>query len=117
MLMPDATPDYVGEWLPGLFLSGLSVGLVLPSLSTASVFGLPAKDYAVGSAINHAVRQVGTVIGVSLTVLLLAKSDLQIADFHRMYSIHIALALVTAFSCIPINTHPKQLLVKSESTI
>lgn len=117
MLMPDATPDYVGEWLPGLFLSGLSVGLVLPSLSAASVFGLPAKDYAVGSAINHAVRQVGTVIGVSLTVLLLAKSDLQIADFHRMYSIHIALALVTAFSCIPINTHPKQLLVKSESTI
>lgn len=117
MLVPDASPDYVSEWLPGLFLSGLSVGLVLPSLSAASVFGLPTKDYAVGSAINHAVRQVGTVIGVSLTVLLLAKSDLQISDFHRMYSIHIGLALFTALLCIPINTHPKQLLVKSESTI
>lgn len=116
MWMPDASPDYLTEWLPGLLLSGLSVGLVIPSLSAASVFGLPTKDYAVGSAINHAVRQVGTVIGVSLTVLLLAKADLQIADFHRMYAIHITLALMTALLCLPINTHPKQLLVKSNST-
>jgi EmrB/QacA subfamily drug resistance transporter len=112
MLMPDASPDYATEWLPGLLLSGISVGLVLPSLSAASVFGLPAKDYAVGSAVNHAVRQVGTVIGVSLTVLLLAKSDLQINDFHQMYLIHITLALITTLLCIPINTHPKQLLAK-----
>ncbi|ACT48219.1 MFS transporter [Methylotenera mobilis] len=107
MTVPDASPNYVTEWLPGLLLSGLSVGLVLPSLSAASVFGLPTKDYAVGSAINHAVRQIGTVIGVSITVLLLAKYDLQIADFHRMYSIHIMLALTSMLLCIPINTHPK----------
>lgn len=109
MLMPDNSPDYLTEWLPGLLLSGLSVGLVIPSLSAASVFGLPGKDYAVGSAINHAVRQVGTVIGVSLTVLLLAKTNLQIADFHRMYAIHIMLALITGLLCLPINTHPKRL--------
>lgn len=112
MTLPDASPDYVTEWLPGLLLSGLSVGLVLPSLSAASVFGLPTKDYAVGSAINHAVRQVGTVVGVSLTVLMLAKSDLQIADFHRIYAIHIMLALATMLLCIPIYTHPKQLSAK-----
>ncbi len=116
MLVPDASPDYLTEWLPGLLLSGLSVGLVIPSLSAASVFGLPAKDYAVGSAINHAVRQVGTVIGVSLTVLVLAKADLQIADFHRMYAIHITLALITGLLCLPINTHPKQLQVKTHGT-
>ena len=109
MLIPDVSPDYSSKWLPGLLLSGLSVGLVIPSLSAASVFGLPTKDYAVGSAINHAVRQVGTVIGVALTVLLLAKANLQIADFHRMYVIHITLALITGLLCLPINTHPKQL--------
>lgn len=117
MLVPDASPDYLTEWLPGLLLSGLSVGLVIPSLSAASVFGLPAKDYAVGSAINHALRQVGTVIGVSLTVLVLAKADLQIADFHRMYAIHITLALITGLLCLPVNTHPKQLLAKPIGTI
>jgi len=110
MLVPDASPDYVTEWLPGLILSGISVGLVMPSISASAVFGLPAKDYAVGSAINHAVRQIGTVIGVAITVLLLAQARLQITDFIPVYSIHIALALITAMLCIPVNTHPRQLL-------
>lgn len=108
MCVPDTSPDYLTEWLPGLLLSGLSVGLVLPSLSAASVFGLPAKDYAVGSAINHAVRQVGTVMGVSLTVLFLAQSP-SLADFHALYLTHILLSLLTLLLCMPINTHPKQL--------
>lgn len=114
LLIPDQSPDYISEWLPGLLLSGISVGLVMPSLSAAAVFGLPPKDYAVGSAINNAVRQIGAVIGVSITVLLLAKSPLQIADFKLAYSIHIALALMTAMLCIPVNTHPKQHSVKNK---
>lgn len=69
LLVPDASPNYARDWLPGLLLSGMSVGLVMPSLSAAAVFGLPPKDYAVGSAINQAMRQIGTVIGVSITVL------------------------------------------------
>lgn len=109
LLMPDETPNYVSAWLPGLLLSGLSVGLVMPSLSASAVFGLPTKDYAVGSAVNNAVRQIGAVIGVSITVLLLAKTPLQMSDFRPTYLIHIALALMTAVLCIPINTHPKQL--------
>ncbi|HSI44332.1 MAG TPA: MFS transporter [Methylotenera sp.] len=113
MFVPNSSPNYVTEWLPGLLLSGISIGLVMPSLSSASVFGLPAKDYAVGSAINHAARQVGTVIGVSLTVLILAKPELEIIDFRHMYAIHIALALMTALLCIPINTHPKLLNAKT----
>lgn len=109
LLVPDTTPDYMGTWLPGLILSGISVGLVMPSLSAAAMFGLPQKDYAVGSAINNAVRQIGTVIGVSITVLVLGKTHLNPTDFIPTYSIHIALALITALLCIPINTHPKQL--------
>ncbi|MDI1309663.1 MAG: DHA2 family efflux MFS transporter permease subunit [Methylotenera sp.] len=114
LLIPDQSPDYLTEWIPGMLLSGISVGLVMPSLSAAAVFGLPAKDYAVGSAINNAVRQIGAVIGVSITVLLLTKSSLQIADFKPIYSIHIVLALITALLCIPINTHPHKLLVKDK---
>ncbi len=113
LLVPDANPNYVKDWLPGLLLSGISVGLVMPSLSASAVFGLHQKDYAVGSAINNAVRQIGTVIGVSITVLFLGKTQLQIADFNTTYSIHIGLALITAMLCMPINTHPKQLLAKA----
>jgi EmrB/QacA subfamily drug resistance transporter len=107
LLVPDANPNYIQDWLPGLLLNGISIGLVIPSLSAAAVHALPAKDYAVGSAINHAIRQVGTVIGVSLTVVFLAKTPLQIVDFKTTYGIHIGLALITALLCIPINTKPK----------
>lgn len=110
LLVPDTNPDYLRTWLPGLILSGISVGLVMPSLSAAAMFGLPQKDYAVGSAINNAVRQIGTVIGVSITVLVLGKAQLNPTDFTPTYSIYIALALITAVLCIPINTHPKQLI-------
>lgn len=110
LLIPDANPNYLQDWLPGLFLSGMSIGLVMPSLSAAAVHSLPAKDYAVGSAINHAIRQIGTVIGVAITVLFLAKAQLQVSDFRTTYLIHISLALLTALLCIPINTNPKQRL-------
>ncbi len=107
LLIPDANPNYLRDWLPGLLLNGISIGLVMPSLSAAAVYGLPQKDYAVGSAINQAMRQIGTVIGVSVTVLFLAKSQLVVADFRPLFLIHIALALITAILCIPIKTHPK----------
>jgi hypothetical protein len=81
----------------------------MPSLSAAAVFGLPSKDYAVGSAINHAMRQIGTVIGVAITILLLSVSEMQVSDFTILYATQIALALLTAVFCIPINTHPNLL--------
>ena len=68
---PATEPSYLLHWLPGLMLSGASVGLVLPSLSGAAVSRLPAQHYAVGSAVNQATRQIGSVIGVAITVLLL----------------------------------------------
>ncbi len=108
LLIPDANPHYLQHWLPGLLLSGMSIGLVMPSLSAAAVHALPPRDYAVGSAINHAIRQIGTVIGVAITVLLLAKAPLQIIDFKTTYAIHISLALITALLCIPINTKPNR---------
>ena len=71
LLVPGTEPAYLTHWLPGLLLSGASVGLVLPSLSGAAVSQLPAQHYAVGSAVNQATRQIGAVIGVAITVLLL----------------------------------------------
>lgn len=108
LLIPDAHPNYLLHWLPGLLLSGMSIGLVMPSLSAAAVHGLPPKDYAVGAAINHAIRQIGTVIGVSITVLFLANAQLEIMDFKVIYMTHISLALITAMLCLPINTTPKK---------
>jgi MFS family permease len=106
MLVPGDKPSYLLDWLPGLFLSGASVGLVLPSLSGAAVSKLPPQHYAVGSAVNQATRQIGAVIGVAITVLLLGHGVVQRSDFNAVYGLHVGLALLTAALCAFVNTRP-----------
>jgi EmrB/QacA subfamily drug resistance transporter len=106
MTVPGLQPAYLTQWLPGLLLTGTSVGLVLPSLSGAAVSRLPAAHYAVGSAVNQATRQIGAVIGVAITVLLLGHGAVQRSDFDSVYGLHIALALLTAALCAFVNTRP-----------
>jgi len=107
-LIPGTDAAYVTHWLPGLLLSGMSVGLVLPSLAGAAVSRLPAQHYAVGSAVNQATRQIGAVIGVAITVLLLGHGDVERGTFDSVYGLHIALALVTAAICAFVKTRPAQ---------
>jgi hypothetical protein len=88
-------------------MSGIAVGLVLPSLSAAAVNRLPVAHYAVGSAVNQATRQVGSVLGVALTVALLGNAALQRDDFDALYLLHGALALLTGLLCLPVDTRPR----------
>lgn len=106
LLVPGTEPDYLHHWLPGLLMSGLSVGLVLPSLAASAVSRLPAAHYAVGSAVNQATRQIGSVLGVAITVALLGHAGLQRGDFDLLYGLHAALALLTGLLCLPIDTRP-----------
>jgi MFS family permease len=108
LLVPGAQPAYLSQWLPGLLLSGMGVGLVLPSLSAAAVNRLPAEQYAVGSAVNQATRQIGSVMGVAIVVLLLGRTGLTHGSFVPVYGCHVALALLTALLCWPVNTRPQQ---------
>jgi MFS family permease len=106
MLVPGDQPSYLLHWLPGLLMSGASVGLVLPSLSAAAVSRLPAQHYAVGSAVNQAIRQIGSVIGVAIIVLLLGHATVQRSDFDAVYALQIGLALLTAALCAMVHTRP-----------
>ncbi len=106
MLVPGTEPAYLTQWLPGLLMSGIGVGMVLPSLAAAAVNRLPSDQYAVGSAVNQATRQIGSVLGVAITVLVLGHGALLRGDFTLLYALHVALALLTALLCIPVNTRP-----------
>lgn len=105
--VPGTQPDYLHDWLPGLLMSGVSVGLVLPSLAGAAVSRLPPEHYAVGAAVNQATRQIGGVLGVAITVGLLGHAGLARADFNALYGLHAALALATALLSVPVSTRPR----------
>jgi len=106
LLVPGSEPNYLLHWLPGLVMSGIAVGLVLPSLSAAAVSRLPVAHDAGGSAVNQATRQIGSALGVALTVALLGHATLQRADFNNLYLLHATLALLTGLLCLPVDTKP-----------
>jgi hypothetical protein len=66
-----AHADYLGEALPGWLMTGVGVGLALPTIMSAATVDLPAARTATGSAVVNMSRQVGSVLGVSLLVALL----------------------------------------------
>ena len=109
--VPGVEPDYLRAWLPGQLLNGIGVGMVMPSLAGAAVAHLPAAQFGVGSAVNQAVRQMGAVLGVALTVALVGNAALQQSDFRTLYACQIALAVVTAVLCIPVDTRPRRAAV------
>ena len=81
--------------------------VAVPSLSAAAVNQLPAAQYAVGSAVNQATRQIGSVLGVAITVLVLGHAGVQRGDFSVLYALHVTLALCTALLYLPVNTRPR----------
>ncbi|MEO6413828.1 MAG: MDR family MFS transporter/patatin-like phospholipase family protein [Pedococcus sp.] len=67
----DPAPSFLGHWLPGQVLSGLGVGATLPILGSAALTSVPGGRYAVASAVNSSVRQIGGVLGISFLVVLI----------------------------------------------
>ena len=67
------------------------LGLTLPILSSAAVHDLPSTQFAIGSAVNQAIRQLGSVYGVALVVALVGNASSQIAvdAFDRLFIVPI----------------------------
>ncbi|MFD7439241.1 MFS transporter [Streptomyces sp. NPDC059861] len=64
--------DYAADILPGWLVAGVGVGLALPTIISSATSGLPKDRGATGSAIVAMAGQVGTVLGVSVLVVILA---------------------------------------------
>src|SRR3954464_9933869 len=64
-------PDYVGDMLGGMILTGIGVGLTLPTLMATGASSLPSHAFATGSAVVNMLRQIGLAIGVALLVAIL----------------------------------------------
>jgi EmrB/QacA subfamily drug resistance transporter len=72
-----ARPDYPTEMLPGMLITGVGVGLTLPSLASAAAAALPPTRFATGAALYSMSRQLGFALGVAILIALLGDNGLR----------------------------------------
>jgi MFS family permease len=81
-LTVTVSPNYVSGVLGGMILTGIGVGLTLPTMMASGAAALPPHAFATGSAVINMLRQTGLVLGVALLVAVLGSPATGTAALH-----------------------------------
>ena len=104
-----ADPDFLLLWLPTAILTGVGLGMILPSLSSSATFDLPPSRYSIGSGVNNSIRQLGSVFGIAFAVFCVGSESVHAATgFTALYSGLTTAAVITAFLGAFVRTAPAQ---------
>jgi EmrB/QacA subfamily drug resistance transporter len=98
-----AHPDFAGGMLPGMLLTGIGVGLAMPTFMATAAGSLPSSSFATGSAVVNMLRQVGLAIGVAVLVAVVGNphgADSLAAFQHGWYVIAAFAALGASASLL-----------------
>ena len=82
-------PHYVTEMLGGMILTGIGVGLTLPTFMATGAGSLPPSSFATGSAVVNMLRQVGLAVGVALFIAVLGTPAAGRSDRDRLSTWHV----------------------------
>jgi MFS family permease len=108
-LTVDARPDYLGDVLGGMLLTGIGVGLTLPTLMATAAGSLPPQAFATGSAVVNTLRQVGLAVGVAVLVALLGTSP-ALAAFQSGWWVFAGVSLAAAAATLLLLGHRRPAL-------
>lgn len=96
-LRAGAVPDYAGEMLPGMLMTGMGVGLTLPTFMSTGASSLPPQSFATGSAVLNMLRQVGLAVGVAVLVAVLG-APREVSAFDHGWMVIAATSLLAALA-------------------
>jgi EmrB/QacA subfamily drug resistance transporter len=102
-------PDYVGEMLGGMILTGIGVGLTLPTFMATGAAALPQHSFATGSAAINMLRQIGLAIGVAILIAVLGSPVSPLATLHAYQQagwVIAALSLASALAALVLLRAP-----------
>ncbi len=109
-LAAGLTPDYTGEMLGGMLLTGAGVGLTLPTFMATGAASLPPHALATGSAVINMLRQVGLAVGVAALVAVLGATPPggdPTAAFQRGWVVIASASLLAAIAGLVILRRPR----------
>ena len=101
LMMVSVGPQsrYLAEFLPAWLLTGIGVGLTLPTILASATAELPPARAATGSAVVNMARQIGTVFGIAVLVAILG-SPVGYTQAHHAFTVAwwtiIAIAVLAA---------------------
>jgi EmrB/QacA subfamily drug resistance transporter len=91
--------DYFGDMFGGMLLTGIGVGLTLPTMMATGTASLPPHSLATGSAVVNMFRQIGLAVGVAILIAVLGTphSPAATLDVYRSgWIVVAAISLVSA---------------------
>jgi EmrB/QacA subfamily drug resistance transporter len=100
--------DYVGQALGGLLLTGIGVGLTLPTFMATGASSLPPASFATGSAVVNMFRQIGLAIGVAVLIAVLGttrSASAALTAYERGWYVTAAISLAAALAAVALLSH------------
>ncbi len=97
-------PHYASEFLPGWLIGGAGVGLVIPTLASASAAALPPSRFATGSAVYGMTRQFGIALGIAILIAVLGtpRGAQVLPAFRNGWEVTVGLAFASAVAALAI---------------
>jgi EmrB/QacA subfamily drug resistance transporter len=93
-------PSLVGA-LGGIVLTGIGVGLTLPTLMGTATASLPPSSFATGSGVVNMIRQTGFAIGVAALVALVGAASTPLERLAAFKAAWWFMVAITAVGVIP----------------
>ena len=96
------TPDFAGQWLPGMILLGIGAGTLFPNLSGAAVASAPGGSFATATGMNSVARQIGAALGVAVVVAIIGTPTpaTAYAVFHDAWTFGAICLFVAGLGCL-----------------
>jgi MFS family permease len=101
VLRAHLEPNYLGQVLPGTLMTGIGVGLTLPTFIAAGSASLPPASFATGSAVINMLRQVGFAVGVAVFVAVLGtphRGTATLRGYQDAWTVIAGFAVLAAFA-------------------
>ena len=112
-------PDYLRDMLGGMLLTGIGVGLTLPTFMATGAAALPPHSFATGSAVINMLRQIGLAIGVAVLIAVLGTPHSPadtLAAYQRASWVIAAIVLASAVAGLVLLAARRQRLAAPTET-
>jgi hypothetical protein len=103
-------PNYASGILGGTLLTGIGVGLTLPTMMAIGASALPAQAFATGSAVINTVRQTGLALGVAVLVAVIGSPrspGAALDTFRHGWWVTAALSVAAVLPAVALRRSPR----------